>query len=127
MAVTVPNADVIALRLRAQHLDNRQDEDGLLEATGACGVQNSPPGSARLALHARVQGMTADRLENAVGDKSLLQSWCMRGAPFYIPTTDAPVFTTGALPPTEEVMRQFILGAGRTVDKVGLTLTEAVD
>lgn len=127
MAVTVPNDDVIAFRLRAQHLDNRQDEDGLLEATGACGVQNSPPGSARLALHARVQGMTADRLENAVGDKSLLQSWCMRGAPFYIPTADAPVFTTGVLPPTEEAMRQFVLGAGPTVDKVGLTVTEAVD
>ena len=44
----------------------------------------------------------------------------MRGSPFYFPTADAPVFTTGVLPPTEEATRRFILGAGQSVDRLGL-------
>ncbi|WP_419992465.1 winged helix DNA-binding domain-containing protein [Streptomyces boninensis] len=128
MAVKVTRSDVIAFRLHAHHLSERLSRSGLPAAAGRCGVQNSPPGSALLALHARVRGLTQDRLDQAVAeDKSLLQSWCMRGAPFYFPTVDAPVFTTGVLPPTEEVMRHFILGAGPAVDKLGLGLTEAVE
>jgi hypothetical protein len=127
MAVKVSRPDVIAFRLHAQHLTERLGEQGLLDAAGLCGIQNSPPGSALLALHARVRNLSQARVDEAVAeDKSLLQSWCMRGSPFYFPTADAPVFTTGVLPPTEKAMRQFILGAGQSVDRLGLGLTEAV-
>lgn len=119
---------VVAFRLNAHHLIERRGEDRLLDIAGACGVQNSPPGSALLALHARVHGLTQARVNQAVAhDKSLLQSWCMRGSPYYFPTSDSPVFTTGVLPPTEEMMRQFILGAGPLVDELGLSLTEIVE
>jgi hypothetical protein len=128
MAVKVSRDDIIGFRLHAQHLTERLGEQGLLDAAGSCGVQNSPPGSALLALHARVRNLSPERVDEAVAeDKSLLQSWCMRGSPFYFPTADAPVFTTGVLPPTEEATRQFILGAGQSVDKLGLGLTEAVE
>ncbi|MBX3069907.1 MAG: AlkZ family DNA glycosylase [Thermomicrobiales bacterium] len=128
MTVTVTSGEVTAFRLHAHHLTNRLGERGLLDAAGGCGVQNSPPGSALLAFHARVQNLTQERVDEAVSeDKSLLQSWSMRGSPFYFPTADAPVFTTGVLPPTEEAMRQFIPGVGPAVDKLGLTLTEAVE
>lgn len=128
MAVAVSRGDVIAFRLHAQHLTERSDEVGLLAATGACGVQNSPPGSALLALHARVRDLTPERLDQAVAEnKSLLQSWCMRGAPFYFPTADAGVFTAGALPPTEEARQQLIIGVRPAVDELGLSLTQAVD
>lgn len=128
MAVKVSRDDVIAFRLHAHHLTERSDEHGLLGAAGACGVQNSPPGSALLALHARVRNITQERLDEAVAeDKSLLQSWSMRGAPFYFPTSDAPIFTSGVLPPTEEAMQQFILGVGPAVDQLGLSLPEAVE
>lgn len=127
MAVKVSRDDVIAFRLQAQHLTERFGERGLLDAAGSCGVQNSPPGSALLALHARVRDLSQDRVDEAVAeDKSLLQSWCMRGSPFYFPTADAPVFTTGVLPPTDDAMRHFLLGAGQSVDKLGLGLTETV-
>ncbi|MFI0480969.1 winged helix DNA-binding domain-containing protein [Actinomadura sp. 9N215] len=127
MAVKASRDDVIAFRLHSQHLTERLDEQELLDAAGLCGVQNSPPGSAMLALHARVRDLSRDRVDEAVAeDKSLLQSWCMRGSPFYFPTADAPVFTTGVLPPTEEAMRQFVLGAGQSVDKLSLSLTETV-
>lgn len=58
MAERISKASVIAFRLAAHRLTERLDEGGLLDAAGRCGIQNSPPGSALLALHARVQGIT---------------------------------------------------------------------
>lgn len=128
MAVKVSEDDVIAFRLHAQNLTERLGEDGLIDAAGSCGIQNSPPGSALLALHARVRNVSQERVDDAIAeDKSLLQSWCMRGAPYFFPTTDAPIFTAGVLPTTEVAMRQFILGVGPSVDRLGLSLTEAVE
>ncbi len=119
--------DVIAFRLGAHHLTERLGADGLLDAAGACAIQDSPPGSALLALHARVDGLTPEQLTNAeAGEKSLLQTWSMRGAPFCFPTADAPVFTTGVLPPTEEALRHFLGGVVRPLDELGLSLSEAV-
>ncbi|MCU1554622.1 MAG: hypothetical protein JWM13_2108 [Arthrobacter sp.] len=101
---------------------------GLLDAAGRCGIQNSPPGSALLALHARVQNLTQEQVADAVAEeKSLLQTWCMRGSPFYFPASDAPVFTTGVLPPTEEAMRHLVSGVEQALDKLKMSLPEAVE
>ena len=128
MAVQVTREDVIAFRLSAQHLTERSDREGLLDAAGACGVQNSPPGSALLALRARVRDLSREQVDRAVaGEKRLLQSWCMRGSPFFFPTTDAAIFTTGVLPPSEETMRHFVLGVGPAVDELGLSLMDTVE
>ncbi|MEO3928883.1 winged helix DNA-binding domain-containing protein, partial [Micromonosporaceae bacterium B7E4] len=84
--------------------------------------------SFRPSLGGHFSDVVDNQVDEAVTeDKTLLQSWCMRGSPFYFPTADAPVFTTGVLPPTEEAMRQFIVGAGQSADKLGLSLTEAVE
>lgn len=128
MAAKASREEVIAFRLHAHHLTERLDERRLLDAAGGCGVQDSPPGSALLALNARVENVTRERVDDAIAvGRSLLRSWCMRGAPFCFPTADAPVFTAGALPPTEAGMRQLVLGVGPAVDELGLSLTEAVD
>ncbi len=128
MADRISKSDVIAFRLGAHQLTERLGERGLLDAAGRCGIQNSPPGSALLALHARVRNLTQERVTDAVaGEKSLLQTWCMRGSPFYFPASDAPVFTTGVLPPTEDAMRQLIPGVEPALDKLDLSLTEAVE
>jgi hypothetical protein len=127
VAHRVSKNDVIAFRLGAHHLTERLGEGGLLDAAGRCGIQNSPPGSALLALHARVQNLTQEQVAGAVAEeKSLLQTWCMRGAPFYFPASDAPVFTTGVLPPTEEAMRHLVPGVEQALDKLNLSLIEAV-
>ncbi|WUE13099.1 winged helix DNA-binding domain-containing protein [Nonomuraea sp. NBC_00507] len=43
-------------------------------------------------MHARVAGVTSEEIAQAIeADKTLLQTWCMRGAPFLFPTQDAPV------------------------------------
>ena len=43
----------------------------------------------------------------------------MRGAPFYFPTVDAPVFTTGVLPMTEAARVHLIIGVEGALDKLG--------
>ncbi|MDN5635151.1 MAG: winged helix DNA-binding domain-containing protein [Brevibacterium sp.] len=128
MSVKVTRDEVIAFRLQAQNLNRRLNEQSLVAATGVCGVQNSPPGSALLALNARVQGVTSEAVNAAISDdKSLLQSWCMRGAPFYFPTSDLPIFTTGALPPTDDGRRHFVRGVEASLDELGMSLAEVVD
>ncbi|MDQ0754113.1 winged helix DNA-binding domain-containing protein [Arthrobacter sp. B3I4] len=126
--IRVSKDDVVAFRLGAHYLNERLGEGGLLDAAGRCGIQNSPPGSALLALHARVRSVTQERVAQAVaGEKSLLQTWCMRGSPFYFPASDAPVFTTGMLPPTEEAMRHLVPGVEPALKLLGMNLIETVE
>ncbi|WP_263407238.1 winged helix DNA-binding domain-containing protein [Nocardia colli] len=51
----------------------------------------------------------------------------MRGSPFYFPTVDAPVFTTGVLPATETARLHLILGVEHALNELGLSLDEAVN
>jgi hypothetical protein len=118
---------VVGFRLASHHLDVRLGDGELLAAAARCGVQDSPPGSALLAFHARVEGVTADVVEAALQDRSMLLTWCMRGAPYYLPAADADVYTTGVLPVTEDARRHFVQGVGEAVDRLRLTVTEAVD
>ena len=128
VADRVSKGEVIAFRLGAHHLTERLGEGGLLDAAGRCGIQNSPPGSALLALHARVRNLTQEQVADAVAEeKSLLQTWCMRGSPFYFPASDAPVFTTGVLPPTEEAMRHLVPGVEQALDELNMSLIETVE
>jgi hypothetical protein len=72
-----------------------------------------------------MRNLTQARMSEAVAEeRSLLQSWCMRGAPFFFPTADAPFFTTGVLPPTEAAMRHFVPGVVPAVDRLGVSLSE---
>lgn len=59
-------------------------------------------------------------------EQSLLQTWSLRGSPFHVPTTDAAVFTTGVLPPTQAGRRHLIRGVEGALDALGLELDEAV-
>ncbi|MFE9575259.1 DNA glycosylase AlkZ-like family protein [Nocardia sp. NPDC006044] len=120
--------DVIEFRLHAHHLTSRDPAESLHEAVGACGIQNSPPGSALLALNARVDNVTRDGIDELLGEKkTLLQTWSMRGSPFYLPTDDAPIFTTGVLPTSETARIHLIAGVGEALDKLGIGLDETVD
>ncbi|MBE9375407.1 AlkZ family DNA glycosylase [Saccharopolyspora sp. HNM0983] len=127
-AVPVGADEVRAFRLHAHHLTERRPLAELPEVAGACGTQNSPPGSALLAWHARVADVTQEHVDHLVEqDRSLLQTWSVRGAPFYFPTGDAPVFTAGALPATERGRLQLIIGAERALRDLGMGLDETVD
>jgi hypothetical protein len=120
-------ARIRAFRLAGHHLQERLPPGSLLEAAGACGIQNSPPGSALLALHARVSELTAAELDGALAeDRTLLQAWSLRGAPYMFPTRDATVFGLGLLPEDEASVRYFIRGAEPALDHVGISATELV-
>jgi hypothetical protein len=126
--LAVRRGDVLAFRLKSQHLTKRLSLDSLLQAAGACGIQETPPGSAVLSLHARVAGLTPDAVFEALAvEKSLVQMWSLRGAPYLFPTCDAPVFTTGLLPEDEESLRFFILGIEQALSRIGMTATEVVE
>lgn len=116
--MAVSREQIIAFRLASQHLAERTD--GLLDVA-RMGVQDSPPGSALIALNARVQNLSPDSLDG------LFRTWSLRGAPFCFPPEDAPVFTTGVLPPDEQGLRHFLPGLVPAVEALGLTVTEAVE
>lgn len=126
--VAVSAAQVLAFRLYSQNLAARLPTGSLIQAAGACGVQDTPPGSAALALHARLEDLTPEDLRRAVeGEKSLLRAWSLRGAPYLFPTSDASVFTLGVLPEDEESLRTFILGVVPTLEEAGIRATQLVE
>lgn len=80
-------------RIRAHHLDARRGRDFLLEAAGACGLQNSPPGAWETALFNRIDGLSLDALRNELyEEKTLVQAWSFRGAPVVFPASESGIF-----------------------------------
>lgn len=127
MNLQVSREEVVAFRLDAHHLTQRLPGEDLSLAVARCGVQDSPPGSALLSLHARIRGVSPAGVDAAIGaDKTLLRTWCMRGSPHLIPTSEASVFTTGVLPVDEQGERHLIGGVGWALDRLGMSFTEAV-
>ncbi|QVQ51186.1 AlkZ family DNA glycosylase [Spiractinospora alimapuensis] len=128
MTMTVDVARVRAFRAARHHLTERRPIDDVLAVVGACGIQNTPPWAAGVALGARLDGFTLDAFDRAVSvDRTLTQSWCMRGAPFLFPTNDIDVFTTGLLPDTERDIRAFVVGVKPALDALEMSAIEAVD
>lgn len=74
-------SQVLAWRLRRQHLDRRLPHDAMLAAVGnACGLHAQVMSSAELTLWARVEGIEAGAVERALWDeRTLVKTWAMRG------------------------------------------------
>ena len=110
--MAIGREQVLAFRLASHGLHGRTK--GLVEAAARCGIQETPLGTAALAFHARVDGLTAEKLEKALSkDRTLLALWAMRGAPHVVPATDLEVFTTGALPLDRRIIPSNAWVAGR--------------
>lgn len=118
---------IVRFRLQGQHLSHRLPPGELLQAAGACGVQNTPPSAAALSLHARLSGLTRDAVEQALEEgKTLLQTWSLRGAPTIFPTRDAAVFNTGLLPGNSRTLQTFIIGSEQPLKELGMPVGELV-
>lgn len=125
--IAADREQALAFRLASHHLAARLAPGSLLVAAGVCGVQDSPPGSAALALHARVSGLTPAAIEQALtNDKIMLRAWSIRASPVIFPAKDAAVFTAGLLPDDEASMRFFIPGSNKALDQLGMSTTELV-
>ncbi len=111
VAVSVTGRQALPYRVARHNLTRRLAAGALCEAAGACGIRNTPPGSAALAFHARVARLTPADLDRALAvDKTLVQLWRVRGAPYIVSTRDAAPFSVGLLPDDEESMRAFVNG-----------------
>ncbi len=87
---------ILAHRRQVGALDNRlQDSPSSLERAAWAGLQDSMPRAAILSIHARVEGTTADVLENP----ALVQLWGPRFNAYVVAARDIGVFTLGRLPP----------------------------
>jgi hypothetical protein len=119
---------VLAFRLAGHHLVERRPKGKLVEVAGACGIRNTPPGSAPLALYARVAGLTLDAIEDALTEaKSLVEVLGMRSSPCLVPTPDVAVFTLGALPADEASIRKSLTNHLPALDKAGISATDALE
>lgn len=93
----IERAQVLAFRAAAHGLDERRPTKRLLDVAGACGIQDTPPGSADVSLAARL-AIDAPFADDAVASRTLALTWSLRGAPHLIPPKDLPVFTLGVRP-----------------------------
>ncbi|HVO42376.1 MAG TPA: winged helix DNA-binding domain-containing protein [Aggregatilineales bacterium] len=81
---------VRARRLHGQCLDTRRPAEALVDAVRAvCGVQAQLLSAMLLALRARVRGLTAADVDEAIRDsRRLVRTWVMRGTLHLIPSED---------------------------------------
>ncbi len=95
---SVTRAGALAFRIARHHLLERVAD---AETAAVVGLQDTPPGSAGVALAARA-AVAPDALERLV----LVPS--VRGAPLAVAPRDLAVFTAGLAPPDERAARALI-------------------
>jgi hypothetical protein len=115
VSASVTRAQALAFRIARHHLADRAAD---AETAAVVGLQDTPPGSAALALAAR-----ADVAPETLDELVLVPS--VRGAPLAVAPRDLPVFTAGLAPPDEEAAKVVIGNAWKTLDTVGAM--EALD
>jgi hypothetical protein len=98
-ATTTPVAhlaweNVLAWRLRRQHLERRAPRQALLTTVAAiCGLQAQVMSSAELTLWARVEGLAAEAVGRALWEeRTLVKTWAMRGTLHLLPSAELPLW-----------------------------------
>jgi Winged helix DNA-binding domain len=124
--VPVDRHQVVAFRLARQQLTERLDPAGLGTAA-ATAPQNTPPGSAPLALRARADVSGAQVDQAIANERTLLQLWSLRGAPCIVATQELPLFTIGLLPDDEASWRAALVGFLPIIDQLGRTAAEVME
>lgn len=79
-------------RLHAHHLDCFYEPADLMSVTGACGLQNTPPGAWETALFNRIPAYSKAAANQLLADKHLLQAWSLRGLPLVFPSEESDIF-----------------------------------
>ena len=127
MTVTTARRQVLAFRLRRQHLARRLGAARMADVAATCGVRNSPPGSAQLALLARVDGVTQDRVSAALSDRRLVEVLGPRMVPALVRPEDVAVFTVGGIATDDASLRE-TLGkvTARRLAEAGIRPTDAL-
>lgn len=92
-AIALGAAQALALRLAGQRLDRPAPRGSLVATCGAIGGAQAQVGSAaRLALAARVSGLTVADYDRALyEERTLVKTWTVRGTLHVIPSMDLPL------------------------------------
>jgi hypothetical protein len=106
----IARRQAIAFRVTRHHLAERVRAAEARRAA-VVGLQDTPPGTAALALAAR-----ADGGPDALGELVIVPS--IRGAPLAVAPEDLAVFTVGLEPPDEQAARAVIGNAWKTLDDI---------
>jgi len=93
----VSDDHIASFRLARHHLLRPAPKGRLVEVVSdIAGVQAQVSSAARLALRARVRGLTPDDVDRALWtDRSLVKTWCMRGATHLVPAAELAVYVRG--------------------------------
>ncbi len=113
--MSVTRRQALAFRVWRHHLAERVADAG---AAAVVGLQDTPPGTAAVALAAR-----ADVSPSALDELVIVPS--VRGAPLAIAARDLGVFTRGLAPPDEQAARVVVGNAWKTL--AGIGAMEALD
>ncbi|HLM28972.1 MAG TPA: crosslink repair DNA glycosylase YcaQ family protein, partial [Acidimicrobiales bacterium] len=117
----------VAYRVAAHHLHDRLAAGSLVDAAATCGVQDTPPGSAAVALAARVNRLRPSDVEDALlDDRSLIRLLGLRGAAHVVPRRDGTVFGPGALAADEESLHEQLQGSWPALEARDWTALEAL-
>jgi hypothetical protein len=123
----VDRDQVLAYRLAAHHLTQRLGPRSV-EKAASCGIQETPKGTAGVALSARIEGLTPAAFERALYERrTLLTIWSVRGAPYVVPAADLGVFTVGALPIDAGSFRESMGGWSDALEEAGLDVRDTLD
>jgi hypothetical protein len=118
---TPDRARILAFRLASHNLTERLGPRSLLKAALACGIQETPVGSAAVAFAARVDGVTPEAFDRALRrDRTLVHLWSLRGAPHIVPARDLAAFTAGAMPVDRASFDAFLGGWAPAIRQAGL-------
>jgi hypothetical protein len=119
---------ILAFRLAHHHLTERLGPRSLVTAAAACGIQETPTGSAAVALAARLDRLTPAALDRALHrDRTLVHLWSLRGAPHLVPARDLEVFTAGAMPADRASFDLFLGGWAPAIRAAGLDPFDLLD
>jgi hypothetical protein len=117
----VGREQALAFRVAAHNLHERLPAGSALDAAAVIGLQDFPPGSAPVALAARVEGSRPEDLDE------LVIVYSFRGAAIAVPPKELAVFTTALAPPDEEAARAQIGTATESLDEAGVSALDALE
>nr|WP_042194685.1 winged helix DNA-binding domain-containing protein [Kibdelosporangium sp. MJ126-NF4]CEL21479.1 hypothetical protein [Kibdelosporangium sp. MJ126-NF4]CTQ95954.1 hypothetical protein [Kibdelosporangium sp. MJ126-NF4] len=117
MRTTVDRARVLAYRIARQGLHRTATPVDDLDVV-ALGVQDTPPGSSRLALGVRTE---AD-----VDDHTLVRAWTVRASPFLHRAEDLPMLAAALWPHSERDALGKVAWQRSVMQTSGITATQAI-
>ncbi|MFI6500371.1 winged helix DNA-binding domain-containing protein [Nonomuraea typhae] len=121
--INVGREQVIAFRLGRHRLGER----AMLTEAAATAPQDTPPGSAELALRARAEVGAEDVAAALATRRTLVRVWSLRGAPCLVNAADLPLVTRGLLPDDEESWRARMAGFLPMLDRMGRSASATME